>query len=513
MADRTTNSDHIASNSNLIAAIDLGSNSFHMLLAVPREETFDVVETLKEKVQLLSGCRDGVIQEAAFARARACLHRFRQRLAAVAPEHIYIRGTHALRQAVNAENFLEEINDILDARAVVVSGEEEARLVYQAVACGTALEAPDKTVIDVGGGSTEIAQGSGADVLLSASLPVGCVSLTDRYVQPLGQSAGFLAAKEAVMEALGELKRKHPEVITQCSKGVVVGTSGTLESVHTVMKSNGWTADRITVEGVRQLEDAIVEEHWFVEAGLPGLSPDRIDIFTAGAAIVCACFAALELSELHYSDVSLQHGLLFDIIGTGRDAIDNAEDSIAHLASLFAVDKPQADRVRRQCMHLYEQTQLWWGGDEVYRRLLDWAARLHEVGRRVNGSHYHRHGSYLIKHCRLQGVSDAEQTILALMVRGHRRSLPRLAFQAFDPALANALTRLVSLLRVAVILERSHSEADSPAYEVLCDDDALELVFEDQWLREHPLSSNELVIEAAQLAESGLRLGFRDARD
>ena len=501
-------SQHSASQQ--IAALDLGSNSFHLLLAEPRGDNYEIVETLKEKVQLLSGSENGEIQAAAFDRARACIARFKQRLVPVNVDRVFVRGTHALRQAVNADEFIAEVGQLLGSEVVVISGEEEANLVFQAVAQGTSHKDVGKLVIDIGGGSTEIATGAGTDVKASVSLPLGCVSLTDKFVAPQGQAAGFREAKAAVIAAINEIKDTHPEIFAAVNNSVVIGTSGTIESVYTVLKSNGWTSDAITPEGIFELEAAIVDEQWFVEAGLPGLPPDRVDIFTAGAAIVSACFEALGLNEMQFADVSLQHGVLFDAIEASQTHWQ-IDDSVAQLSTTFNVDKAQANRVRQQCSRLFQATKTWWANDEECEKLLDWAAALHEVGRQVNRRHYHRHGAYIIKNSHIRGLSQTQQTILALLVRGHRRSLPRLAFQAFDPAMVTILTRLVSLLRIAVILERSHSDTESPNYEVVCEGQSLKLEFSQGWLASHPLSANELAIEVEQMARSGLALEAVDA--
>ena len=503
----------------LIAAIDLGSNSFHLLLAAPGDGSFHVVETLKEKVQLLAGSHNGEIHDAAFERARDCLRRFRQRLAAVSPERTFVRGTYALRQAVNADKFVAELCDWFGPQVEVISGYQEASLIYQAVSRGLAFDA-NKMIVDIGGGSTELARGNGVDVTVCASVSVGCVALSDKYFNSdHRQTESFRLAKRDVVLAMTSLQGSHPELWSE--RGVVVGTSGTIESVQTVLKANGWIWDAITKDGLARLERAIVEEHWFVEGGLPGLSPDRVDIFAAGAAILCGVFEALEIDEMAYGDVSLQHGIMFDALDQRapgeRIAVDLAQNSIDNLQAIFEIDVAQARRVRHQCESLYakttgvQQATDSWASDEESRQILSWSAQLHEIGRRINSAHYHRHGAYVVKHSHLPGLSKVTQETLSLLIRGHRRSLPRLAFQAFEPAVAARLTRLLSLLRIAVILERSHSDLDSPVYQVACDSGSIHLEFSFGWLVNHPLSTSELAVEATQLRAIGLKLTYCDA--
>lgn len=500
---------------DILAAIDLGSNSFHLLLARPTPDGFVVIERLKDKVQLLSGFADGKILPDAFSRGDACIQRFRQRLSSVARGRIYVRGTQALRQSDNADVFIADVGQHLATPVEVISGDEEARLVYLAVERGMAGGGSNKLVIDIGGGSTEVAQGSKGSVQHAASVPVGCVSLTDRHFREgAGQLEAFNGALEDARTQLSHLRHKASGFWSP-DRGLVIGTSGTVESVLTVLKANGWTRDTITREGIDRLRQTLVEERWYLDAGLPGLSPDRVDIFGAGAAILCACFEVFGIEEMVFGDVSLLHGILYsalDELGSESETIyvDPAEAGIARLKTTFDVDLAQARRVSRQCKVLYEATRLWWGLDDHWLRLLTWAAELHEIGRQIDSAHYHRHGAYVVKNAQIPGISGLDQDRLSLLVRGHRRGLPTLTYQSFDPDMSATLLRLVGLLRIAVILERSHSDAESPSYSVRCEEGKLHLNFKGAWLDTHPLSRNELTVEAVQLEGAGVQLTFTD---
>ncbi|MEE2781738.1 MAG: Ppx/GppA phosphatase family protein [Pseudomonadota bacterium] len=503
-----------ATRTRQIAALDLGSNSFHLLLVVPLGRHFRTVERLKERVQLLAGCRDGMITADAFMRGLACIGRFRQRLSGLEPVDIYVMGTHALRQAKNAEAFLSEVNGLLGREVQVISGEQEAELVYEAVNRGTVIPERLRTVIDVGGGSTEIAFGDTKLARTTQSLDIGCVGLTDKYFKSGDrQPAAYLAVKDEVIRRIVALRDSDPRIRESIGAGAVIGTSGTIESIQVVLKANGWIKHAITREGMARLETAIIEEQWFVEGGLPGLAPDRVDIFPAGAAIVSGCFAGFNLEEMAYARVSLLHGMIFKALQRQTEAAPGkiAEQSIADLMQNFDVDPQQANRVRQQCSRLYQATTEHWVDDTASEALLGWAADLHELGMQVNASHYHRHGAYIIKHAQLPGFSEAQQHMLSLLVRGHRRGLPSLAFKAFDPEMALRLTQLVALLRISVILERSHDARESPEFQAACTKNALSLEFEANWLAGHPLSARELVIEAAQLEEAGIEMSFVDA--
>jgi exopolyphosphatase/guanosine-5'-triphosphate,3'-diphosphate pyrophosphatase len=242
---------------------------------------------------------------------------------------------------------------------------------------------------------------------------------------------------------------------------------------------------------------------------MPGLSPDRVDIFPAGVAILKACFEKLRLESLRFVDVSLLNGMILDAIGTGGRPYMRSElanRSVDELAQRFGVDRKQASRVGATALALFEAARSPWVLGEESKQWLVWAAQLHELGMQVNVRHYHRHGSYILKHAELPGVVEHERNIVALLIRGHRRSLPGLAFQAFDPTLVQTLTRLVAILRLAAILERSHSDGESPIFTAAVSAEGLKLNLENDWLAKHKLSAKELEVEIVQLATAGIEL-------
>ncbi len=513
--------ENAATERSLAAALDLGSNSFHLLLVRPEQGGFTVVERLKEKVQLLAGFENGKIQPEAFERGLACIQRFAQRLKPLELDAIRVMGTYALRAATNADHFKLAVEQIVGVPLVIITGAEEAELIFQAVARSRAT--PEAAIaIDIGGGSTEIASGpprtrAAFTADFTTSVEVGCVAFKDRFfAPPMTQSTGYVAAKKAAVDALTAALKDNQNFKQDMHERTVVGTSGTIESVQTVLRANGWDWDVISRDGMDRLENAIVGEQWFIEAGVPGLAPDRVDIFPAGAAILSACFEVLGLSSMRYAEVSLLHGMVHgmaieklpEVRGDEDVEVDLAEESVMTLAKRFAVDLAQARRVWRTAERLFEGSQPWWHGDDECRQLLRWAAELHEIGMHVNARHYHRHGSYVLKHADIPGLSGPQQSMLALLVRGHRRSLPGLAFQAFEPELAEKLKRLVALLRVAVILERSHADADSPELEFSVEGNQMHLTLRDDWLSAHPLSARELEVEAGQLANAGLEFSY-----
>jgi exopolyphosphatase/guanosine-5'-triphosphate,3'-diphosphate pyrophosphatase len=493
--------------SDLFAALDLGSNSFHLLLARRTKDGFEAVERLKEKVQLLRGFRGGRLHPDAMARGAACLQRFAQRLAALPRGNIAMAGTHALREAANRGAFVEAAERIMAVPLEVVTGTDEARLVNLGVAhCVPYQAGVQRLVVDIGGGSTELAWSgqNDPDGLRVASFKVGCVALTDRHFGGAdGQSGAYLAARDEALGVLAELSAVGPG-------WEAMGTSGTVESVQTVLEANGWGGDRIHRAGVEALTDAVVSGRWLVEAGLPGLPPERVDIFAAGLAVLDALFRRLQIDELRYVDASLQDGLLDRHAEPGAGRADLRMRTVARLKRHYRVDEAQAQRVCRTARALFEAAAPWWPEPDRWRALLDWAAQLHEVGLTVSPRQYHRHGAYLLQNADLRAFSQTERQHLILLLRGHRRAFPGLAFRGFDAQTRRSLIRTLALLRIAVILERSHHDADSPRVAAGAaegsTEDTLRLMLPVGWLSAHPLSAKELAVETGQLAGAGICL-------
>jgi exopolyphosphatase / guanosine-5'-triphosphate,3'-diphosphate pyrophosphatase len=511
---RTRTFQHVSTPfvTDLCATLDLGSNSFHLLLARRIGGRARTVDRMKEKVQLIGGFEGGRLHPAAMRRGEAALALFAQRVAALPRRNIHMVGTHALREAENRGDFVAAAERILGVPLEIVSGDEEARLIYLGVARHVPRPAGRAVlVVDVGGGSTEIAWDGGpppsADApygkdLRTASVKVGCVPLTERCFGPgVAQRAGFEAAREL---ALAGLRGLGPIA----SGGVVFGTAGTIESVQPVLAANGWGAEGITAGGMRRLTDAILSGRWLVDAGLPGLPPDRTDIFPAGVALVDALFEVLGIDVMHHVDVSLPDGLMYRAFGYPPAEGDQRGVEVADLQQRFGVDLAQAARVRETALALFKDSRAWWTDPERWRLLLCWAAELHELGTAIAPRYYHRHGAYVLQHADLPGFSRLEQALLALMVRGHRRSFPGMAFRAYDPAVRAELERLLAVLRIAVILNRSHSDQHIPRVVSSVAGDLLHLTLSSGWLDAHPLSARELAVEAGQLRGAGLRLVF-----
>lgn len=496
----------------LLAAVDLGSNSFHLLIGMRHDGEFIVLERLKQKVQLLGGFEAGRMRPEAIARGLECIAGFSQRLAGVPRANIRVMGTCALRQAQNRAAFTHEAEALLGVPVEIISGDEEARLIDLGVA--DHLEPPQpgspevsRLVVDIGGGSTEFALSANGHSVRRLertwSLPLGCVRFTDQFFSPAEMvPSSYPQAKAAAEAVLREAGLAGIEAVH------VVGTSGSIESIAGVLEVNGWGEGDIRVSGLAQAQAALVDRRWVSHVGLPGLAPERVDIFPAGVAILAAVFDVLGIERMDYVGASLLQGMLHDDRQVAHSVQARA---VAALAARFRVDTQQAARVQRQASVLADQAVAsGWKIGEHARRAMDWAARLHEIGLAIAPASYHRHGAYLLSNAALQGFSKSEQSDVALLVRGHRRSFPALAYRALPEERRNDIFRAMVLLRLAVILERGHDASRSPlGVHLQADSQDVTLTLPEGWLAANVLSARELAVERRQLAGVQLRLAFR----
>ncbi len=489
---------------NLTAAVDLGSNSFHLLLARRRDDGWIALERVKEKVQLGRGLTGTNLSADALRRGLECVERFAQRLHAVPQDQLTIVGTCALREAKNRDEFLHQAERILGAPVRVLAGAEEAALIFLGVSHVLTADSRQRLVVDIGGGSTEFAFGRSFAAERVASINLGCVSLTDRCFQagkPL--PAAFNDARREAMKLL--------EGVTPQLGGAgwdeVIGTSGTIESIQDVLEANGWCRQQqITPDGLARIEQAIVDRRWVSGFGIPGLAPERVDIFPAGVAALAAIMSALDISAVRCCDASLLDGLLYDM--SGRRSVENVQErTVMNWRDRLDASPAQVARVRRTVETLWRHVSVPWQlEDDDARSLLGWAAELHEIGFEVSARQPQRHGAYLIQNGDMPGFSAEQQRAVALLVRCHRGGMPAFAFAAYDSETGRRMQKMAVLLRIAVILERSRCDEHSPRVAAHVEGERLLLELPADWLAGHALSRAELDSERNRLERLGIDL-------
>jgi len=497
---------HRSTPTDTVAAVDLGSNSFHMIVARPNDTELVVVDRLREMVRLAAGL-DGHrrLDEAAQRRALGCLERFGQRLREMPPGSVRAVGTNTLRSARNAGGFLEAAEQALGHPIELISGVEEARLIYLGVAQSTPGNTGPRLVMDIGGGSTELIIGEGFEPRRMESLYMGCVSMSQRHFPD-----GTISAKRWQRALLAARQELEPLETGYRHLGweEAIGASGTIRAVRSVVQAAGWSATGISREALERLADALLKAGHVDKLKLAGLSAERAPVFPGGLAVLLATFQSLGLEQMRVSDGALREGLLYDLLGRIRHE-DVRNRSVESLAARYHVDTEQGVRVARTAAYALEQAAAAWDleGDES-TRWLGWAAQLHEIGLDIAHSQYHKHGAYILENADLAGFSRQEQRVLAALVRLHRRRFAADVLADLPDDWRQPVTYLAILLRLSVVLHRSRSTAALPAFELAASEKALRLRFPDGWLDEHPLTRADLEQEAGYLKASRVKLEF-----
>lgn len=487
-----------------LAALDLGSNSFHMVIARVIDGTVHVVDRVREPVRLAMGLDDeNRIDEDTQSRALDSLARFGERIRGLPREQIRAVGTNTLRKAKNAKAFLKEARKMLGVPVEILSGREEARLIYQGVAHTLDDHGERRLVFDIGGGSTECIIGERFHAQQADSLFMGCVSYSQEFFHDgkINQKR-MRAARTAAELEIEPIEARYVESgWERC-----VGASGTFRAVAQILEHNGWSAGKITRSGLRSLWDALVGAGAIEDIKVGGLTDDRKPVIVGGVAIVAALMRRFDVDEITVAKGALREGLLYDLLGRIRHD-DHRDQTIQHFCERYSVDLRQAARVERTAIQLLEQTAAAWKLEpQRSRQILGWASRLHEIGLAISYNSYHKHGAYLIQHSEMPGFSKDDKGLVAAIVRGHRRRLRVGGFQELRADLEQDAIRLCILLRLAVLLSRGRRPAEMPKPSITVKDGSLHLGLDADWLSAHPLTQADLEREAKWLATLDITL-------
>ncbi len=450
-----------------LAAVDLGSNSFRLEIGRVDHGQYFRTEYLKETVRQGNGMdEDRNLTPEAMQRGVDCLARFGERLAGFKPAEVRAVATQTLREARNRDQFLLLAKKALGFPIEVISGREEARLIYQGVSQLLPNTQEKRLVIDIGGRSTELILGEGPNPNLMESYRVGCVAWSTRYF-PQGQyskkafESAEIAAKAILDECLTTYRRELWDV--------AYGSAGTVGAVGDVLGAAGWPAGSVTRAGLDWMQEQLLAAGNSDKLRLAGLKEDRTPIIGGGLSILRALFDLLQIDELHLASGGLRHGLIGELMGNASQQMYLPEVSVKRLAQRFGVDLAQAQRVAGVAGHLFDQL-LHQGNESVvpdqnslaedvllrHRRKLAWAANLHEIGAQISHSDYHKHGAYILDNADVLGLSVDEMHRLSLLVLGHRGKLRKLELAQDDPVFIFQLMAL----RLAVILCHARRDPD-----------------------------------------------------
>ncbi|HRE89189.1 MAG TPA: Ppx/GppA phosphatase family protein [Myxococcota bacterium] len=506
----------------ILAAIDLGSNSFHLAVARVVGRGIQVIDRVHDRVQLAAGLsEDKHLDEASQLRALSALERFGQRLRDVPSATVRAVGTDALRVAKNSAAFIERASLILGHPIEVISGEEEARLIYRGVAQTMPHEDGGRQlVIDIGGGSTECILGTGLEPEHAQSLHMGCVGFTRQFFAD-GQITRDRFRRAQIAAQL--LFERLPEPYFRADWARAYGSSGTMVTLAEILRLNGWVHDGagavsggITKDGLTKFREVLIaagHADRIPALQIQGLKPQRQHIIAAGLAIARAALKALPLRQLQPTGAALREGVLYDLLGRFLEG-DIRETTIHHLMTRFHVDRGQARRVEQTALALLDTvkppTFIPRAELEAGRRYLAWAARLHEIGLAISFHGYHKHGAYILANTPLPGFSRDDAQMVSTLVLAHRRKLTRDMFVQLPRHLRDLALKLTLILRLATRIHRSRSDRDvtgKPALEV--NQRMLTLSLPDGYLAEHPLTQADFDEEAERLGGAGFVLVLR----
>jgi exopolyphosphatase / guanosine-5'-triphosphate,3'-diphosphate pyrophosphatase len=449
-------------NGMLLAAVDLGSNSFRLEMGRFDHGRIHRTEYHKETVRQGNGLdSERNLTLDAMQRGWDCLARFGERLAGFKKAQVRAVATQTLREARNRDEFLGRAHKILGFPIDVISGREEARLIYQGVAHLLPQSSERRLVVDIGGRSTEMILGTGIDPLTMESYRVGSVAWSMKYF-PEGQFTprAFETAQIAAKAVLEEAVNAYPATAWD----VAYGSSGTIGAVSDILTAAGWPPGEVTSDGLDWLLERLLKAQSAERLKLDGMKDDRRAVIGGGVSVLMAVFALLDIEEMQTAQGALRHGVLYDLLDREQDTTDLRSTSVQRLAQKFDTDAAQAGRISRVSQHLLLMILDGLPGAESERvqRKLNWAAHLHEIGSQISHSDYHKHGAYILDNIDAPGFAQPELHRLSLLVLGHRGKLRKLDVDFEDRVFVQQLL----CLRLAVILCHARRDPDLAGIEL-----------------------------------------------
>ncbi|MFT4100191.1 MAG: Ppx/GppA phosphatase family protein [Burkholderiaceae bacterium] len=485
----------------LLAAVDLGSNSFRLLIgrieASRAGEQVRPIDALKESVRLAAGLRaDGSLDDASQRRAIEALRRFGERLRSFSPDTVRAVATNTFRIARNGRRLLETAQAALGFPIEVISGYEEARLIYLGAAHAMAVDGRRRIVVDIGGGSTECIIGRDYEPLALESTAVGCVSLSERFF-PNGNvdRQSFTRACFAARDVIAPISLAYRGL----GWDYAAGSSGTAKALWQALQANRGES-QITRDGLAWLGEVLVRAGHADRVKLEGLKAERRPVLAGGLAVMTAVFEELGIESMAYCSGALRQGVLYDLLGRSHGA-DMREVTVARMVQRYGSGAQHGERVARTAVVLFGQAARG-PVEELERRkqLLGWAARLAEIGMSISHQDYHKHSAYILDHGDMPGFSQDEQSLMARLVLGQTGGLRKLS-----PLLHGELDWLMALsLRLATTMHRRRDDDPVIVPALFFKRGKLRLEVPAAWARSHPLTDASLRAEAAAWANQGV---------
>ncbi|GAC15680.1 exopolyphosphatase [Aliiglaciecola lipolytica] len=489
-----------------VAALDIGSNSFHLVIARIVAGSVQILHRVKQKVRLADGLdAQNRLSEEAMQRGLDTLQIIAESLKGFEPDTVRIVATYTLRKAKNAKDFIRAAKKILPYPIEIISGIEEARLIYSGVA-HTVQNNGQRLVVDIGGGSTEFIIGDGFESKMMRSLQMGCVSYTKRFFEDgVLSSVAFKKAATAAQQELELIDAKYLKLgWRHC-----IGTSGTIKAIVLLAQSlsEGNPEGFVTLDNLKELRNKCISAGHIKDLKL-AVTEDRVPVLAAGLSILIGIFKSLKIQTMEYSAAALREGVIYEM-----------EEQLAHhdirertaqsLATRYDVDVDQAKRVHDITMLVYEQCKKSWkiSGRE-HRNMLSWAALLHEVGLQINSRGVQRHSGYILQNVDLHGFNQEQQILLSVLARFHRKKLRPEELHEFWQFDSDAVKKLIIILRMGVLLNIKRQDNILPEFTISVDEQFMQITFPKDWLEGKPIFSADLASEAGYLTALDYKLSF-----
>ena len=493
---------------DMLATVDLGSNSFRLQICHHQNGQLKVVDSIKEMVRFAAGLDEHKrLDEASQQRALDCLARFGERLRGLAPQQVRAVATNTFRVAKNIGAFMPRAEAALGFPIDIIAGREEARLIYTGVVHTLPPNGERMLVVDIGGGSTEFVIGRALQPSITESLNLGCVTYSMRFF-PKGK-IDAKTFQAAVNQARAEIQRIGSN-LKHTGWDFAVGTSGSARSIRDVIEAaNGNGDDGITLAHMQAIAHKIIAAGSTKKAKLNGLKPDRLEVFSGSLAVMIGVFTELGIRTMQVTDAALRDGVFYDMIGRRLDD-DMRNQTVAEFQNRYHVDKTQAAQVAQLAdMCLMDLARQYPDAEvAVWRQYVRWAAMLHEIGLSIAHTGYHKHAAYILDQADMPGFSRKEQHILSTLVLGHRGDLRKMSDFVNEPMLWLAILAL----RLAALFYRARQPLALPllsSLQYLARQKQFVLTLEQSWLDDNPLTASALAQESALWQKIGQRLQLR----
>lgn len=499
-----------SANSTKIAVLDMGSNSFHLVVARVISNTVQILHKTKVKVHLADGLsKDHHLSQEAIDRGLEALKTIQHSLAGFEPETVRIVATYTLRKAKNALAFIKAAKKILPYPIEIIAGQEEARLIYNGVAHTETLEG--KTlVIDIGGGSTEFSLGEKFDPILLRSIDIGCVSFHQMFFKDDKIKRKMMnKAITHAQQQLASIENKYlKQGWQQC-----IGTSGTIESIVSIINNNsrsnkGSNDGILLLSQLEQFMETLINAESVDALEFGDVNEDRKQLVPAGLAILIAIFKSFEIDKMSFAQAALREGVIYEM----EDSLTHTnvqERSVQSLATRYDIDTIQANLVLNTAFKLFKAVKKDWQlKSQDLKQLLGWSALLHEIGLHVSSTGVHKHSHYILSNSDLPGFNAEQQQFLATLTRFHRKRIRLEEMPVFSQFSSKDILHCIILLRLSVLLNIKRQQDFLPEFTVDVADNEISLTFPPQWLTLRPVIAINLLAEKEKLARIGIELGF-----